>query len=317
MIRFENVSKKFQDNYAIRDVSINISQGEKFVLLGTSGSGKSTVLKHINFLLTPTQGQVFVQGKDLSTVDKIQLRRNTGYIIQNAGLFPHYTVKDNIALIPRLNGADESILDSKVKQLMASVKLDIDLMNKFPRELSGGQIQRVGIARALAGDPEVLLLDEPLSALDPITKAHIQEDFIHLDELKSKTMVWVTHDIKEALKVGDRICLLDQGKIQQIGSTKEFLLNPQNSFVNNFFSSDRLTFLIQTLSLADLASLVKDQNNPEMHSVTSFESSVPISSLFDRGGLPEQISISYEHGQNRLVASEKLIKTLIKIAQTD
>lgn len=309
MVRFEHVSKYFDEERAIYDVSFSIEQGQKFVLLGTSGSGKSTVLKHINALLTPTSGDIWINNISLNALDKIALRRNTGYIIQDVGLFPHYTIAQNIALIPSLQtkSKDDGI---EIDKLMTSLKLDHSLKHKYPDELSGGQRQRVGIARALAGDPDMLLLDEPLSALDPITKEHIQDDFMHLESLKSKTMVWVTHDIKEAFKVGDTICLMDHGIIQQIGTARTFILSPKTEFVKSFFGSDRLNYLINTLTIDDLKSTNHlDNANPKK--VQQIEGNMKLTEFLERSNFPMNIEIKNADGTGQTLPTELLFKNLL------
>jgi osmoprotectant transport system ATP-binding protein len=215
-IEFRNVSHRFTavGTFLLRDVSFAVRRGQTLMLLGRSGSGKTTCLKLINRLLTASSGSVWVDGRPTTDWDVIRLRRGMGYAIQDAGLFPHYTVGKNVALIPRLEGWDERRIFERVGDVMRLVGLsEQELIDRYPDQLSGGQRQRVGLARALAADPPILLMDEPFGALDPITRADIQQEFRKLQQNLGKTIVFVTHDVAEALLLGDRIALLEQGRM--------------------------------------------------------------------------------------------------------
>jgi osmoprotectant transport system ATP-binding protein len=208
----------------VSNVSLTIPRGETLVLLGRSGSGKTTLLKLINRMLLPSQGQVFVGGRATSDYDPIRLRRGIGYVIQEAGLFPHFTIAENIGLVPSLEKWDSARIAARVEELMRLVGLDpTEFSNRRPRELSGGQRQRVGVARALAADPPILLMDEPFGALDPVTRAELQREFRALARRLNKTIVFVTHDIREALLLGQRIALLEAGRLVALGSPQDFL----------------------------------------------------------------------------------------------
>ena len=208
----------------VKGVDLEISAGETFVLVGRSGSGKTTILKLINALLTPSAGQIEVLRKNLSEWDPIQLRRKIGYVIQDVGLFPHFTVGDNVALVPRLEGWEEERIGARSRELLDLVGLDpARFLNRYPGQLSGGQRQRVGVARALAADPPLMLLDEPFGALDPLTRSEIQIEFRALKERLKKTMVFVTHDIREALILGDRIGLVREGLLSKVSTPGDFL----------------------------------------------------------------------------------------------
>ncbi len=205
-------------------INLAVQAGETLTLVGRSGSGKTTSLKLINRLLTATSGEVKVEGTPVSQWDVIKLRRRIGYAIQDVGLFPHYTVKENVALVPRIEGWPQEKIDARVKEVLALVGLQLeDFADRYPHELSGGQRQRVGIARALAADPPILLMDEPFGALDPITRAEVRKEFQSLQRRLRKTVVFVTHDINEALSLGDRIGLLENGKLRTLGTAEEFL----------------------------------------------------------------------------------------------
>ena len=208
----------------VQDVSLSVAQGETLVLLGRSGSGKTTLLRLINRLLLPTRGQVVVDGRATSEWDAIRLRRGIGYVIQDAGLFPHFTVAENVALVPTLEKWDSRRIAERVKELLKLVGLDpVDFAGRHPRELSGGQRQRVGVARALAADPPILLMDEPFGALDPVTRAELQREFSALSRKLRKTIVFVTHDLREALLLASRIVLLQGGRVVSTATPEEFL----------------------------------------------------------------------------------------------
>jgi osmoprotectant transport system ATP-binding protein len=213
-----------EDNSIVKDVSLAVAPGETLVLLGRSGSGKTTLLKLINRLLLPTAGEVLVHGRSTSEWDAIRLRRGIGYVIQDAGLFPHFTVAENIALVPTLEKWDTTRTNARVEELLRLVGLEPNkFANRRPHELSGGQRQRVGVARALAADPPILLMDEPFGALDPVTRAELQREFSALSRRLEKTIVFVTHDLREALLLASRIVLLQAGRIASIGSPATFL----------------------------------------------------------------------------------------------
>lgn len=252
MIRLEKVSKSFNDTIAVKAVSFEVKEGENLILLGTSGCGKTTTLKMINRLIEPDEGQVVINGKNIAIENPELLRRGIGYVMQNNGLFPHYTVRENIAIIPQLLKWDRKKTLDRTEVLMAKLHLPDEYINMFPYELSGGQQQRVGLARALAADPAILLMDEPFGALDNVTRASIRKEFKALEELKRKTIVMVTHDIQEAFELADRICLMDKGEIVQIGTPKELLYQPASDFVVKFMESERLSLEFKITILGDL-----------------------------------------------------------------
>jgi osmoprotectant transport system ATP-binding protein len=227
VIEFRSVNYRLidiPDRAIVSDVSLKISRGETLVLLGRSGSGKTTLLKLINRMLVPSAGQVLVEGRSTTEVDPIRLRRGIGYVIQEAGLFPHFTVAQNVALVPTLEKWDSARISARVEELLQLVGLDpAEFSARHPHELSGGQRQRVGVARALAADPPILLMDEPFGALDPVTRAELQREFSALALRLKKTIVFVTHDIREALLLGSRIALLESGRIVALDPPQEFL----------------------------------------------------------------------------------------------
>jgi osmoprotectant transport system ATP-binding protein len=258
MIEAKNITKKFKQQTAVDNISFNVNEGENFVLLGTSGCGKTTTLKMINRLIEPTAGEIFINQKNIKKEDTEILRRSIGYALQNTGLFPHYTVAENIAIVPNLFKWNKEKIKSRVLELMNKLHLSKDYYNVYPNELSGGQQQRVGLARALAADAAILLMDEPFGALDPITRTHVRNDFKNLEEFKKKTIVLVTHDVQEAFELADRICLMDKGKVVQTGTPVELLFKPANDFVQKFFDEQRLQLEYKTVTLKMLWNFFND-----------------------------------------------------------
>jgi osmoprotectant transport system ATP-binding protein len=239
MISYRNVSKRFGPNAApaVDSVSFDVAEGETLVLLGSSGSGKSTLLKLTNRLLEPTEGNIALDGEDTAWGDPVNLRRKIGYVFQGIGLFPHYSVRDNVAMVPRLMGEDVTARNQRTNELLDLVGLPPgEYGDRFPDELSGGQQQRVGVARALAADPNYLLMDEPFGALDAITRDALQQELLRLKAQLKKTIIFVTHDIFEALTLGDRIAVMHEGKLEQIGTKEEILAQPATDFVRELFA---------------------------------------------------------------------------------
>ena len=239
MIALEGVRKVYSGGsgasiIAVDDVSLTIEEGETVCLIGTSGSGKTTTMKMINRMVEPSAGRVLVGGEDVLGLDPIRLRRRLGYVIQKGGLFPHMTVARNIGLLPELEGWEADRIATRVDALLAMVNLEVSLRDRYPRALSGGQRQRVGVARALALDPEILLMDEPFGALDPITRAQLHLEFQQLQRTVGKTVVLVTHDMAEAFMLGDRVALMDEGRLIQIGDEADFRQRPASDFVAAF-----------------------------------------------------------------------------------
>jgi len=234
MIVLNNVSKSFDggQTFALRDVSVTIEEGETFVLLGSSGSGKTTILRLISRLIEPTSGQITLDGRDLNDYEAIELRRNMGYVFQGIGLFPHMTVGQNVAIGLRLVGWPLPKREARARELLDLVGLEPDAyFDRFPDELSGGQQQRVAVARALATDPDYLLMDEPFGALDALTRETLQEEVLRLKATLGKTIVFVTHDILEAFILGDRIGVCNEGRLDQVGTKRELLNAPKTDFV--------------------------------------------------------------------------------------
>ncbi|MBW2602713.1 MAG: ATP-binding cassette domain-containing protein [Deltaproteobacteria bacterium] len=240
MIRLTNVSKTFDggQTYAVKDLSFQVRKGETLVLLGSSGCGKTTTLKMINRLIEPTHGTVEVDGKDVMGRDPAELRRQIGYVFQGIGLFPHMTVEQNVEIVPRLLGWSGRSMQERMQELLNLVGLPAEsFAQRFPDELSGGQQQRIGVARALAADPDYLLMDEPFGALDALTREALQKELLTLKKQLGKTIVFVTHDLHEALLLGDRIAILHQGHLEQIGTQKDILDAPASQFVRDLFTT--------------------------------------------------------------------------------
>jgi len=299
MIVAEHLSKHFNQTVAVDDISFEVKEGETLVLLGTSGCGKTTTLKMINRLAEPSDGRISVNGKDVLEQNPDQLRRGIGYVLQNNGLFPHYSVAENIAIVPKLLKWDQQKIDDRTKTLLEKLHLPESYLPLYPNELSGGQQQRVGLARALMADPPVLLMDEAFGALDPITRASIRKEFKQLDELKRKTIVMVTHDVQEAFEMADRICLMDAGKIKQIGTPTELLFHPADPFVTSFLDEQRLQLELKAVSLNDLWEQHASFTGEKPVSDVSAESSVwEVVSLLQKNNL-QQISIHQPKTNNR------------------
>lgn len=258
MIRFENVSKVFQDGTkAVNSLNLNIDKGEFFVFIGPSGCGKTTTLKMINRLVDLTEGTIFIDGKKVSEYDINELRWNIGYVLQQIALFPHMTIEENIAIVPELRKWKPGKIRERVDELLEMVGLDPEIYrSRKPDELSGGQQQRVGVIRALAADPEIILMDEPFSSLDPISRDKLQKDMLDLQQRIKKTIIFVTHDMQEALDLGDRICVMDKGGIVQVDTPQKIIQNPANDFVEEFIGSRKSNKSMEILDeLATLGSM--------------------------------------------------------------
>jgi osmoprotectant transport system ATP-binding protein len=249
-IKLENVNKTYSgvSAPAVKDLSLEVARGEILVLVGPSGCGKSTTLRLINRMIEPTSGRIIYEGTDVTKGDPNELRRRMGYVIQQVGLFPHRTIAENIATVPKLLKWPKAKVNARVDELLEMVSMDPSIYrDRYPKELSGGQAQRVGVARALGADPDVLLMDEPFGAIDPITRDRLQNEFLRLQEELKKTIVFVTHDIDEAVKMGDRIAILrDQSEIAQLDKPEVILTDPADSFVENFLGSGAI---LKTLTL--------------------------------------------------------------------
>jgi len=254
LIQIREVTKKFGEKTAVDKLDLTLEEGTITMLIGPSGCGKTTTLRMINRLIQPTSGDILIKGRSVNDLDPVILRREIGYVIQEVGLFPHYSVYDNIALVPRLLKWDEKKIKSRVEELLDLVTLNTSYADKYPLQLSGGERQRVGIARGLAADPDVLLMDEPFGAIDPINREVLHESFLDIQEEIRKTIVFVTHDINEAIKLGDRLAIMRNGELVQFDSVEEILENPEDEFVENLLGNDRNLKALSLRKVKDCAS---------------------------------------------------------------
>ncbi|WP_338489131.1 betaine/proline/choline family ABC transporter ATP-binding protein [Ruoffia tabacinasalis] len=279
MIEFKNVSKRYaSDVLAVDDFNLKIEDGEFICFIGTSGSGKTTSMRMINRMIEPSDGEIIIDGKNIMDMNPVKLRRQIGYVIQNIGLMPHMTVKENILMVPKLLKWDQVKLDETAKRMIKLAELPEEFLDRYPSELSGGQQQRIGVVRALAAEQDIILMDEPFGALDPLTRDTLQVMVKELQEELGKTFVFVTHDMDEALKLATRIVIMSKGKIVQVGTPDEILRNPANEFVAQFIGQDRLiqaqqdttkvgeimskrhVAMIEDQSLMDALELMKEQS---------------------------------------------------------
>ena len=258
MIEFKNVTKLYPNRKkAVDDISLSFDKGEFIVFIGTSGSGKTTSMRMINRMLEPSSGQILINGEDIQKQNAVELRRKIGYVIQQIGLMPHMTILQNIVLVPKLLGWSEEKQQEIAKELISKVDLPPDFLDRYPSELSGGQQQRIGVIRALAADQDIILMDEPFGALDPITRDALQELLKHLQQELGKTVVFVTHDMDEALKLADRIVIMAEGKVVQFDTPDNILKSPANEFVESFIGEERLTQAQTNLKTVDQIMLRK------------------------------------------------------------
>jgi osmoprotectant transport system ATP-binding protein len=239
LIELRNCSKYFGEKAAVKDLDLSMENGKITMLIGPSGCGKTTTLKMINRLVEASAGDILIDGQSIYGLDAVTLRRSIGYVIQEIGLFPHMNVYDNIAAVPRLLKWDEQRIRERVRELLDLVTLDESYIRSYPLQLSGGERQRVGLARGLAADPEILLMDEPFGAIDPINRAKLHDSFAAIQEKIRKTIVFVTHDINEAIKLGDNIAIMREGRLEQYGGVTDILYRPQSSFVEQLLGRDR------------------------------------------------------------------------------
>lgn len=253
MIVFQNIEKSFDKQQVLKKINLEIYQGELMVLLGASGSGKTTMLRMINALENPDSGSIKIFDKDLIKHSLLELRKDIGYVIQKVGLFPHYSVYDNVATTLRLKNVKEEIVKQRVHEWLNKIGMNPSVYaHKFPVDLSGGEAQRIGLARALVAQPKMILLDEPFSALDPVSRVKIRNEFRKIQQEEKFSAVMVTHDVLEAVSIADRICLLADGEIQQVGTAKEILFHPKNNLIKNFVKFDQFQASLAAISLYEI-----------------------------------------------------------------
>lgn len=263
MIKLHKITKKYGDTVALNDFSLDIPEGILLVLLGPSGCGKSTVIKLINHLITPTSGEIFINNRNIKEMDLTNLRRGIGYVIQSVGLFPHYNVYENIATVPRLLKWPENEIDRRVDYLLELVGLSKNNRNKFPAELSGGEGQRVGVDRALAADPPILLMDEPFGSVDPLNRERLQKEFYRIQKQLKKTVLLVTHDVEEAIRLGDQIAIMRPGHLASLGNPAHFIAEKEEKYVKEFLGDEYPLKLLSRLSVQDIMDweVVKDSGD--------------------------------------------------------
>lgn len=253
MIEFRGINKIFKNNIVLYDINLKLEEGQIIVFVGPSGCGKTTTVKMINRLIKPTSGQILINGEDIAKKNVINLRRNIGYVIQQTGLFPHMTIKENIEIVAKMQKMKSKEIEEKTRELLEMVGLDYEkFADRYPAQLSGGQQQRVGIARALITNPDIILMDEPFSALDPITRSQLQDELINIQTQFKKTIIFVTHDMDEAIKIADKICIMGKGRVIQYDDPETILKNPANEFVSNFVGKNRIWSSPEYIKVKDI-----------------------------------------------------------------
>jgi len=310
MLSLQEVTKVYpgaEHIKAVDSLSFDLEEGEICTLVGPSGCGKTTAMKMINRLIPITSGKILIDNQNINRMDTIELRRNIGYVIQNIGLFPNMTIAENIATIPKLKGWDQSRIAEKVENLLEIVNLPAkEFMNRYPRELSGGQQQRIGVARGMAADPPIMLMDEPFGAIDPINREHLQDEFLKIQAKVQKTIVFVTHDIDEAIKMGDKICLLRSGKLVQFASPEKLLTEPINEFAKDFVGGDRT---LKRLNLLKIKTAMK----PDPPVIIQNESIEKAKSMLAELKLDHLIVVDNDKRLIGLVDKEQLTKKADKV----
>ncbi|MEJ2004576.1 MAG: ATP-binding cassette domain-containing protein [Cyclobacteriaceae bacterium] len=263
VIVIADLVKDYGNSRALDHVSLDVLKGETLALIGSSGSGKTTLLKSINGLIPVDSGRIDVYGQSLDAWDLVELRRRIGYVIQEVGLFPHYTIERNIRLVPELLNWDAARIEDRIDELLERIHIPAEMKKRYPDALSGGQQQRIGLARALAADPQIILMDEPFGALDPIIRENMQQEFLTMESLSDKTVLLVTHDMGEAAILADRICLLDQGRVQQTGSLRDLLFDPANDFVRRFLDPHRDELEMRAVTIRDMDFCIPEEHLSE------------------------------------------------------
>jgi len=304
MIKLKNVTKKYEGFTAVNNLSLTVNKAEFLVILGPSGCGKSTLLKLINKMIPKDEGSIEVEGENIDNLKGEELRKSIGYVIQSIGLFPHMNVKNNIATVPRLLEWNSGKINERVDEMLSLVGLKPEkYKDKKPSELSGGEAQRIGVARALASDPDILLMDEPFGAVDPINRLRLQKEFRKIQRKLKKTVVFVTHDTDEALLLADRICVMNSGKIVQVDTPENIVLNPKNDFVKDFFKGEGILTILSRKPAVDHAEQEKIEEEPLDKDAT----------------LRDVLTIMLTTGKNRVALNNGSIswESLLKIAGSD
>lgn len=301
VIEFKGVNKSYGENDVLKDFSIKVEEGEFLVLLGPSGCGKTTILRMINGLLTQDSGEIFVKGKNIKQWNLIELRRGIGYVIQQIGLLPHLNIEENLSYVLNLVKTSKQKQREVANNLIELIGMDKTFLKRYPKELSGGQQQRIGVARALAADPQIILMDEPFGAVDEITRRNLQDEIIRIHSLLKKTIIFVTHDIEEAIKLGSRIVLLNEGKIERNEKKKEFVLSEGRSeYANHFFQSKDFMAYLNILKIGDV---IKFQN-------LDFESTEDLSIISEDLSVLQGIQRCIEIGEDKLAVADEFDKII-------
>lgn len=314
MVQVENISKRFGDYQAVDQVSFTVNEGETFAIIGGSGSGKTTVLRLINRLIGLDEGHIHISGKNIMDFSPVKLRRILGYVIQSIGLFPHYTVAENIAIVPKLLEWKAGDIKNRSEELLQMLGLAPgDYMERYPHELSGGQQQRIGIARALAANPPIVLMDEPFGALDPITRTDIQKEFSNLKAKLQQTVVWVTHDIRSAFQLSDKIALMHEGQCIQVGTPRELLLKPADEYAASFLEKTKKELKLSLLTIKDLKPYMQEKLFPFKDSgqkMVTLPWDTPLDSLINSTiESRHKIVLKSEIGQRLETSLESLMST--------
>lgn len=311
LIRFENVTKRYIDTNAVDALNFEIQHGELFVLIGPSGCGKTTTLKMVNRLIPISDGAIYIKERNIQDYDLNELRWDIGYVLQQIALFPHMTIEENISIVPELKKWSREKIKQRVAELMDMVGLDPKLyLQRKPIELSGGQQQRIGVCRALAADPEIVLMDEPFSALDPISREKLQDDVKSLHRNIKKTTIFVTHDMQEALKIADRICVMKDGKVVQIGTPNEIVHHPVNGFVSEFVGNqvERVT---EDLNLEDW--LFPITTYDELTQISMMPLSTPLDTILEKLVSDEQLILEKNGLPKGIINREIILKYMAQI----
>lgn len=317
MIRFQEVYKFYNDTAVVEDFSLEINEGEFFVLIGPSGSGKTTTLKMINQLIHLTEGTILIDDKRISDYDLQELRWNIGYVLQQIALFPNMTVAQNITTVPEMKKWSKEDMKNRVTELLDTVGLDPDkYRNRQISELSGGEQQRIGVIRALAADPDIILMDEPFSALDPISRSRLQKDVVELQHKLKKTVVFVTHDMQEAINLGDRICVMNQGRIEQVGTAEEILKHPANDFVKEFLQTGLPHYQEEKTvqHLIDNDYITRTSDAP---STASIDADAPVNDLLLLMADHSIVKVTHADQEDCMVTRDHLVHFLASQVNTD
>lgn len=312
MIEARNLSKGFGARKVVDNVSFQAEKGETLILLGTSGSGKTTTLKLLNRIIEPDSGEVFIDSQPAHSFPAPLLRRGIGYVLQDTGLFPHYTIGENIAVVPKLLGWTQEKIKSRTLELLGHFGLSESYYTAYPSALSGGQKQRVGFVRALIASPPIILMDEPFGALDPVTRQSARNDFKSLPELKDKCIIMVTHDIQEAFQLGDRIIIMDEGRIQQMGTRNELVSNPANAFVRNFLKNQYLFLQLEIRKLKQFYSgfLIHPPEGILIGEIRDDESLEKAFETFSPDQSTEVLGVRNDEGEIRFTTARRLMELL-------